>query len=178
MPIWVSSLSSVHHVAQLRRPDKILSLLAPEDEFPVFEGVANDAHTRIGVDDIFHKDDPELTSPNEAHVHEIIRFADGWNRANCLVIHCWAGISRSSASAFISACVLNPRTDEHDIAEAIRAASPVAKPNRLFVEIADDILGRRGRMVEALNEIGEGAFAEINTPFVIPSQFDAKGGHI
>ena len=67
-----------------------------------------------------------------------------------LLIHCWAGISRSSAAAYAIACDRNPGF-ERDIAIELRRRSPSATPNRLMVRLADDLLQRDGRMVEAID---------------------------
>jgi predicted protein tyrosine phosphatase len=80
------------------------------------------------------------------------------------VIHCYAGVSRSTAAAFVAVCTLNPRRSEAAVAEALRRASPTATPNIRIVALADDILGRNGRMVEAITAIGQGLLAEA-TPF-------------
>jgi predicted protein tyrosine phosphatase len=80
-------------------------------------------------------------------------------------VHCYAGISRSTAGAFIAACALNPRRDETAIARHIRAASPTAIPNIRLVTLADAILGRQGRMVEAVRAIGPGLSAYEGVPF-------------
>ena len=53
------------------------------------------------------------------------------------------------------------------IAQAIRAASPIASPNRLIVSLADKALGRDGRMVRALDAIGPGAMMVDSVPFRI-----------
>lgn len=84
-----------------------------------------------------------------------------------LVFHCWAGISRSTAAAYIAACALAPERDEANLALALRQASPSATPNARFVALADDILGRRGRMVDAIRGIGRGAEAMEGTPFML-----------
>ena len=84
-----------------------------------------------------------------------------------MVIHCWAGVSRSTASAFAAACALNPHRDEIEIARKLRAASPNASPNRLIVALADKALGREGRMMRALEEIGPAAMMVEGKPFVL-----------
>jgi predicted protein tyrosine phosphatase len=56
-------------------------------------------------------------------------------------------------------CLLNPQEDEFDLARELRLHSPVASPNRRMVGFADEILGRGGRMVEAVDSIGRGAEA-------------------
>ena len=38
--------------------------------------------------------------------------------------------------------------------DALRKASPTATPNQHLVALADDILGRNGRMVDAIRAIG------------------------
>jgi len=103
--------------------------------------------------------------PGRRHVEELLAFALRWERAAPMVIHCFAGISRSTAAAFIAACALAPERDEGDIASRLRAASPSATPNSRLVAVADRLLGRNGRMVRAVAAIGRGEFAAEGKPF-------------
>lgn len=112
-----------------------------------------------------------MVHPCEEHVHELIRFARGWNGRGPMVVHCWAGISRSTAAAFITLCTLNPNTPELHIALTIREASLTACPNRLLVSLADDMLGRQGRMVSAVEEMGPAAQASEAQPFMLSTIF-------
>jgi predicted protein tyrosine phosphatase len=84
-----------------------------------------------------------------------------------LVIHCHAGVSRSTAAAFIIACALAPSRRESEIADAIRQASHTATPNRRMVAIADAILKRNGRMSAAIERIGRGSDCYEGVPFVL-----------
>lgn len=127
-------------------------------------------HLRLAVNDIDAPQDG-LVHPCEAHVEALIRFAQAWNRQGPLVVHCWAGISRSTAAAFITICALNPSAPEHVIASRIRQASATACPNRLLVRLADDILGRRGRMVQAIGTMGPHEPANEARPFALSSVF-------
>ncbi|MGH7246599.1 MAG: tyrosine phosphatase family protein, partial [Pseudomonadota bacterium] len=79
--------------------------------------------------------------------------------------HCYMGISRSTASAFVSVCALNPQRDEQNIARALRHASPTATPNIRIVALADRLLGRQGRMIAAIESIGRGIVAQEAAPF-------------
>ncbi|MDP4025451.1 protein tyrosine phosphatase [Methylobacterium sp. NEAU 140] len=126
--------------------------------------IALENHAVIGVSDIAAAMDGHVL-PAEEHVEAILAFVRGWPREKPLVIHCYAGISRSTAAAYIAACALAPERDEAEVARALRAAAPSATPNRLFVEIADRLLGRDGRMVAAVAGIGRGADAFEGTPF-------------
>ena len=101
----------------------------------------------------------------------MLRFVESWDRAAPMLIHCWAGISRSTASAFITACVHNPSADEEEIALALRKASPTASPNRRLIAHADALLGRNGRMNDAVDLIGRGEISMEAQSFSIPSAF-------
>jgi len=62
-------------------------------------------------------------------------------------------------------CALNPERDERLIARELRRASPTALPNIRIVTLADDLLGREGRMIAAIESIGRGAPAAEGLPF-------------
>ncbi|MGN7127527.1 tyrosine phosphatase family protein [Methylorubrum thiocyanatum] len=121
-------------------------------------------HLRIGFSDIVAPMEGHLP-PGEAHVRAVLDFVAAWPREKPMVIHCYAGISRSTAAAFAGACALQPDRDEAELARELRRLAPSATPNRLFVEIADRLLGREGRMSAAIAEIGRGAEAFEGTPF-------------
>jgi len=135
-------------VAMVRRPDSILE--------------AN--HLLLDMDDIVAIMDGYV-HPTEAHVAKLIEFVTSWDRTAPIVVHCYAGISRSTAGAFITACALNPRRDEESIARIIRSFSPTAQPNIRLVSLADDILGRGGRMMNAIRSIGPGIASYEGHPF-------------
>jgi predicted protein tyrosine phosphatase len=123
-------------------------------------------HLVISMDDIIMPVDG-FVAPQRDHVEQVLDFGRRWDRASPLVIHCYAGISRSTASAFAIACALNPERKEIDIARRMRKDSPTAHPNRLIVGHADDLLGRQGRMLDALAEIGPGDMSIEGRPFRI-----------
>src|SRR5262249_18300713 len=107
----------------------------------------------------------ECVAPNADHVARIIAFAQAWGGEGHMVVHCWAGISRSTAAAFTALCAINPDAPEEAIAFALRRASPTAYPNRLFIRLADEALARDGRMVRAIEAIGRGEIAGEAVPF-------------
>ena len=176
MTIWVSSRLVATELALKHGANRAVSLLAPGDPFPKMTHLNASQHLRLSIDDVESSDDGTIP-PARVHVERLIGFVEQWDRAAPLWIHCWAGVSRSTASAFITACLHNPETDETEIARAIRSASPTAKPNQRIVGFADDILGRNGRMLKALNSMGPNIFTEEAEPFSIPSHYNSETGH-
>lgn len=70
-----------------------------------------------------------------------------------VLIHCEAGVSRSTAAALIIyACWLGPGL-EHEAMERVIAQRPYAIPNRRMVKLADDLLQLGGRLVEARDDL-------------------------
>ena len=82
-----------------------------------------------------------------------------------MLIHCWFGVSRSTAASFIAACLLRPDIDEMEHAEQLRRIAPFATPNALMVTLADKAMERQGKMVQAIKAIGRGAECSEGTPY-------------
>ncbi|MBN9441109.1 tyrosine phosphatase family protein [Bosea sp. (in: a-proteobacteria)] len=141
----------------------LINLATPVERPP---GIAEGRHLFLGMSDISQPTEGHVLAGRE-HVERLVAFVRGWDRAAPLVIHCWAGISRSTAAAYITACALAPARDENAAADALRLASPSATPNARLVALADELLGRGGRMVRAIQRIGRGADAFEGTPFVL-----------
>ena len=97
----------------------------------------------------------------------ILDFGRGHSGQRPMLIHCWAGISRSSAAAFAMVCDRNPGF-ERDVATELRRRAPAVTPNRLMVALADDLLQRDGRMIAAIEAIGRGAEAAEGEPYQLP----------
>ncbi len=121
---------------------------APESVLP-----AN--HLKVQMDDITEAIDG-FVAPSDSHVEQVLNFVRGWDRSAPLVVHCCAGITRSTASAFAAVCLLNPHRDEISIARQPRGLL-IAQPNWLIVGLADKALGRDGATLRALDEMGPAA---------------------
>ncbi len=172
MTIIVSPFIYVDSVVAARRPSHLITLLDPDHVMTMKTptGIGPGRHLRLGVSDI---SDPSegLTHPEEGHVLQILDFARDWDETSPLLVHCWAGISRSTATAFVLACERNPETPEREIAWRMRRAAAHAYPNRRIVRLADALLGRGGRMIDAVEEIGGIGLLADSSPFDLPARF-------
>ncbi|ABD89857.1 tyrosine phosphatase family protein [Rhodopseudomonas palustris] len=162
--IHVCSLAALHPTVEATGASHILTVMANVGQVQRPGSVSEANHLRISMDDITEQLDG-FTAPSVAHIERVLDFVRAWDRAAPLVVHCYAGISRSTASAFAAACALNPHRDEISIAQQIRNASPSASPNRLIVALADRALRRDGRMLRALDAIGPGSLVVEGRPF-------------
>ncbi|MBN8964073.1 MAG: protein tyrosine phosphatase [Rhizobiales bacterium] len=162
--IHVCSLARLHNTITETGASHMVTLLRLVDRVERPASIAQSNHLILGMDDIAGPMDGHIP-PAEEHVLDLIGFVQRWDRKAPLVIHCYAGISRSTAGAFISACALNPGRDEMAIARAIRASSTTAMPNAMLVSHADRILRRQGRMVAAIKALGPPRPAEEGEPF-------------
>ena len=81
-----------------------------------------------------------------------------------MVVHCYAGISRSTRGAYVAACALNPQREEADIAGRCGALRDRAAQHAHRL-VADRLLGRDGRMIRAIDTIGPGDLTSEGRPF-------------
>ncbi|MGB6622994.1 MAG: tyrosine phosphatase family protein [Xanthobacteraceae bacterium] len=162
--IHVCSLSRLQKIVEDTGARHVVSLIGDEARLQRPDCIAPENHLWLRFHDISAPLDGYVM-PGEQHVAELLDFVREWDRQAPLVVHCYMGISRSTATAFTTVCALNPRRDEDSIAQALRRASPTATPNRRIVSIADRLLGRDGRMIAAIETIGRGALAAEATPF-------------
>jgi predicted protein tyrosine phosphatase len=162
--IHVCSLARLNDTVENTGARHVISLLGDEAKIDRPSAIMEENHLWLRLHDISAPMDGYI-EPGEAHVAALLDFVRGWDRRAPLVVHCYAGISRSTASAYACVCALNPHRDEESIAKALRRASPTATPNSRIVSLADRLLGRDGRMVAAIETIGRGVFAAEGTPF-------------
>jgi predicted protein tyrosine phosphatase len=162
--IHVCSLARLHATVQDTGARHIVTLINDQTAVVRPASVAEADHLFLGMHDIATEIEG-FRAPAEDHVLRLLSFVQGWHRRTPMVVHCFAGISRSTAAAFITACALNPKRSEAAIAQQIRDSSPTAFPNPRLVSFADKILGRDGRMIAAIEGIGRGVESAEGHPF-------------
>ncbi len=167
--VHVCSLMDVHDILEETQAGFLVSVINEQLMLDTPRRLEARNHLKLVCNDIA-RPQPGLIAPSQLHAQRLIEFARHWDRKGPLVIHCWAGISRSTAAAFVTLCALNPEADEHAIALELREISPTAQPNRLLVSHADAALGRAGRMMRAIEAIGDGQLADRE---VVPFRIDS-----
>jgi predicted protein tyrosine phosphatase len=133
----------------------VLSILDPGTPEPE-DFAAYGPHERLTLrfDDIIAPI-PGLMLPERKHVEQLLDFGRGFAAADGdplghLLIHCHAGISRSTASMATLLVEARPDADEDAVFAHIREIRPQAWPNSRMIGFADELLGRGGRLTAAL----------------------------
>ena len=164
--IIVCGLSRAQEQIDLHKAQSVIGILGPETAHPTYRGIAEKKHLKLTFNDI-NEEAVGMKAASVDDVDLLLNFITAWDKKHPLVVHCWAGISRSTATAFAAMCVLRPHDDEMKLAQTLRFASPSATPNRLITKHVDDRLGRNGRMLGAVESIGRGANAFEGVPFIL-----------
>lgn len=127
----------------------MISIGDPGSRYPT--GYRNVA-SRIRVECEDSADETNAQAPTRRDVHSIVSFAPVVAQlgGRCL-IHCEAGISRSTAAAAIIARVLAGPGSESEAVALIRKLVPEAAPNRLMIRYADELI-ENCRLAEALDK--------------------------
>lgn len=168
--IYVSNLRDMPRHAERLKPSLLVSLLGVEGPAPTPAGVARKAHLFLEIDDI-SMPMPGYVAPATSHVEELVSFLDGWDRDRPALIHCYAGVSRSTAAALILMSLNNPGR-ERAAALTLRERAPHAQPNRRIIGIADRIMGLDGRLVDAVDAMGEADFATMGSLVELPADLE------
>lgn len=143
-------------------PDKsagithLLSILDPGYPVPDPFGQYDDHHR---LDLRFHDvlaNSHHTEKPTEQIIHDILNFGQAFKpkphakEQTHLMIHCYMGISRSTAAMAILLAQHFPEATGDEIFARIREIRPIAWPNSLMIKMADRIMGKNGIFLEAL----------------------------
>ena len=133
----------------------VLSILDPDYPEPA-DFAAYGPHKRLTLrfDDVIAPG-PNHILPERHHIEALLEFGKGLAAAvddplHHLLVHCHAGISRSTASMTILLAEARPQAEEDALFAHIREIRPQAWPNSRMIAMADDLLKRDGRLVAAL----------------------------
>ncbi|MGF1610095.1 MAG: tyrosine phosphatase family protein [Kiloniellales bacterium] len=170
--LHVCSLADMPGCVARLRPRHVVSLLPPHELPATPAGLAPERHLRLGLDDVYEAL-PGQVAPARSHIEALVGFAAGWDRDTPLLVHCFAGISRSTAAALILLCLESERR-EAEAAELLARQAPHAQPNRRMIELADELLGRRGRLSAAVAAMGPASLVMPGPLVTLPSRLPPR----
>jgi predicted protein tyrosine phosphatase len=170
--IYVSSYLWMRDNVGRLGPGHLISLMDSCAGLETPPGIAPSDHLKIDVHDIAQAMDG-YTHPSETHIRQLLDFGARWSGERSVLVHCMAGVSRSAATGFILACQRNEGREE-EVARLMRARGGWVSPNPLMVAIADDLLGRDGRLVDALRCMGMQTALFPRFPLALPLRLDAE----
>ncbi|MEQ1931020.1 MAG: protein tyrosine phosphatase [Parvularculaceae bacterium] len=162
--VIVCSLAGAVDAYAKHRPARVISIASEEDGVPEFPGLRADRHLRLYVDRESCAASIDQAARDRAA--QIVAFLKDSAPGEDILVHCNRGVSRSTAAAYIILCKAAGPGTEVEIAKMLRRAAPFADPCPLLVSYADEILGRGGRMIEAIEDLPPPS-AVISAPVVV-----------
>ncbi|MEM6381160.1 MAG: tyrosine protein phosphatase [Pseudomonadota bacterium] len=165
--LYVCSLSAIDAVAEQTGASHMLSVLSSGSPVERPASIAADNHLFLEFNDITAPAHG-LTPPGREHIDALLAFGRAWDRKAPMIVHCWAGVSRSTAAGYILSLALSEGAEPHATARLLRSRAPWATPNARMIALADAALGAGGEMQAAIQAIGRGANAYEGRPFQLP----------
>jgi len=173
--ILISSLDWMVENVDRCQPDYMISILDNANELETSPPVSPCNHLKLDC-----RDFPEWQRKvvRGAHVPSVakaitklLRFGDEWDGRGRVLIHCEMGLSRSPAAALILACQKR-QNDMTAMALALRARSPFISPNRMIIDVADDLMRCQGRLKAAREKMGKPRLGKPDFPLALSVSYD------
>jgi predicted protein tyrosine phosphatase len=132
----------------------VLSILDPEWPVPeAFGAFGEHAKLELRFHDIIDEPNADMIAPGREHVAQLLSFGHGLSQepqADAhLLVHCHAGVSRSTASMALILAQALPDVAANRVLEEVLRIRPQAWPNLRILELGDAQLNRRGELVAA-----------------------------
>ncbi len=135
----------------------VLSILDPgAPQPPAFGAFGEHRRVELRFDDVI-EELPDKIAPRRQHVEEILEFgrdlaAEPPSGAH-LLVHCHAGISRSTAAMTLILAQARADLPADDILTEVLRIRSRAWPNLRIIELGDALLGRNGAIVAAASRL-------------------------
>jgi predicted protein tyrosine phosphatase len=135
----------------------VLSILDPDWPVPPAFGTFGE-HERLELrfNDVIEVDVPGVP-PQPEHVDQLLAFgrdlmAEPPPSAH-LLVHCHAGVSRSSASMALILAQALPGRSAREVFDEVLRIRPNVWPNLRLIELGDPVLGRGGELIAGVREV-------------------------
>lgn len=148
VPIHICSLEAVREI-DVSVYDGIITIEDTHIEEPFRVDSDGPEQLILSFDDISVPMEGYL-EPEKKHIHAALRF--GYKIAKqtggSILIHCHAGISRSSALALAIIAQRLGEGKEEEAVHQLEMINPNCRPNKSLVWMTDEILGRNSRLYD------------------------------
>src|SRR3981189_3527734 len=104
--LHVCSLAALPETVRTTGASHILTVMANVDQVQRPASVLEANHLKVSMDDITEQMDG-FVAPSDSHIEQVLNFVRGGDRHAPLVVHCYAGISRSTPTPFAPAALLH-----------------------------------------------------------------------
>lgn len=169
MDIYITSRDEAPNVIRDYKPQSIISFIDEAGEQPIYQGYNKERHLCLYFNDI-PLERSGLKAASRQDTIKLIEFFTNSALDKPILIHCLMGVSRSVAAAYIMLCLHNSQK-ENELAQYLRMQLPHAYPNPRLIEHADDILGREGRMINAIRNLPSPNLREAGKIYKISTDF-------
>ncbi len=154
--ITVCGLEELAHHAD-RQVSHVLSILDPEQPEPeAFGAYGEHARLELKFHDVI-EETPGFLAPQPEHVAKILEFGRDLLRdpenLRHLLVHCHAGISRSTASMTLLLAQAQPELAAPDILAQVVRIRNKAWPNFRILALGEEQLGRKGEFTRAVGAV-------------------------
>jgi predicted protein tyrosine phosphatase len=131
--------------------DYVVSIMDPDTPEPEsLAGFPSERILMLRFHDII-EETGNLTIPQESHMRQLLEFAPISKNA-ALLVHCAAGVSRSTAAAILILAQRNPMAAAGSVIVQATSMVPNAWPNWRMIEIGDALLHRDGQILTAVKK--------------------------
>jgi predicted protein tyrosine phosphatase len=140
-----------------RQVSHVLSILDPEQPEPeAFGAYGEHARLELKFHDII-EETPGFLAPQPGHVSRMLEFGRDLLRdpenSRHLLVHCHAGISRSTASMTLLLAQAQPELAAADILAQVVRIREKAWPNLRILALGEEQLGRKGEFTRAVSAV-------------------------
>ena len=149
-PIHITSLHQVREL-DVSTYDGIITIEDTTIREP-FRVQTNEPKQLILRFDDINKPMDDYIIPQMSHIKRALEFADKIEDGS-LLIHCHAGISRSSAIALAVIAKRLGSGKEEEAVKTLEHINPNCRPNKSIVEMTDELLERDGKLYDKVFEV-------------------------
>jgi predicted protein tyrosine phosphatase len=140
-----------------RQVSHVLSILDPDQPEPeAFGGYGEHARLELKFHDVI-QEMPGFEAPRVEHVEKMLEFGQDLLRdpepARHLLVHCHAGISRSTAAMTLLLAQAQPGLGADEVLAQVVHIREKAWPNLRILSMGAELLGRQGEFIEAAGAV-------------------------